>query len=234
MRVAPLVSTGKDSTYAAQLAAREHDVVALGAMVPGSEDSWMFHRPTRDLLGLFARATDTALVVEETEGEKEEELHDLRRLLARLKELGAQGVVTGAVASTYQRTRVEDLCDDLGLHVLSPLWGKDGAELLEEMLDTGMEIMVVKTAAMGLGEEWLGRVIDRDALEDLKELNEEHGVHVAGEGGEYETLTLSSPLFGGRIEVLDSEVRRRGSAYEMVVTRARYSPSRGSPRTSTA
>lgn len=233
MRVAPLVSTGKDSTYAMQLAARAHDVVALGAMVPSSEDSWMFHRPTRDLLNLFARATDTAIVIEETAGEKEKELDDLRRLLTRLKELGAEGIVTGAVASTYQRTRVEDLCDDLGLHVLSPLWGKDGAELLEEMLDAGMEIMVVKTAARGLGEEWLGRVIDRDALEELKELNEEHGVHVAGEGGEYETLTLASPLFRGRIEVQDTEVRRRGSAYELVVTRARFVPSpAGSPTAS--
>lgn len=224
MKVAALVSTGKDSTYAAQLAAEEHELVALGAMVPSRDDSWMFHRPTRELLHLFANATRHTIVIEETAGEKEKELDDLQRLLTRLKELGAEGIVTGAVASTYQRDRVQRLCDDLDLEPINPLWGKTGESLLEEMLNHGMEIMVVKVAAMGLDETWLGRIIDRDALQELKELNEECGVHVAGEGGEYETLTLSSPLFHSHISVERGTVTTQGSASELVVERARLKP----------
>lgn len=186
----------------------------------------MFHRPKMDLLGLFGRATGLPLVVEETGGEKEEELEDLRSLLLRLRDLGVEGVVSGAVESSYQRSRLDELCSELGLESLTPLWGRDGSELLREMLDAGMEVVVVKVAARGLGEEWLGRRLDGDALRELEELRESYGVHVAGEGGEYETLVLRSPLFDGRIAVSGGEVRREGSSAELLVD-AEFVPASG-------
>lgn len=221
MRVAALISTGKDSTYAMQLASEEHDVIALGAVVPRRRDSWMFHRPSRALLGLFARATDRALVVRETGAAREEELGDLRFLLERLVELGVEGVVTGAVESEYQRSRVEELCGELGLESINPLWGREGPGLLRDMVDSGMHVVVVKVAAMGLGEEWLGREIDGETIAELVELNEKYGVHVAGEGGEYETLVLESPIFDGRLHVVESRVVESGSSSELVVKEAR-------------
>lgn len=194
MRVAALVSTGKDSTYAMQLASEDHEVMCLGSLIPRRPGSWMFHEPRKHLLGLFARATGLPLVSRETSGVEGEELADLRRVMARMKELGAEAVVNGAVASEYQRSRVEQLCDRLGLEAISPLWGRSGEPLLREMLASGMESVVVKVAAMGLDESWLGRSIDDEAIQELVELRDSNGVHVSGEGGEYETLVTASPL----------------------------------------
>lgn len=227
MRAAALVSTGKDSAHAAHLASREHELISLGGMVPASPESYMFHRPTYELLHLFASAADLPIVIEETEGKKEEELDDLKRLLERLKELGAEAVVAGAVESSYQRDRLENLAGEQGMEVIAPLWNMDGEELLHEMLDSGLRAIVIKVAAMGLDESWLGREIDSDAVEELVELRKENRIHVAGEGGEYETLTLDSPLFTrGSIEVEETSFRREGRAAELIVERARLRPYR--------
>jgi len=61
------------------------------------------------------------------------------------------------------------------------------------MLDAGFEIRIIRVAAGGLDESWLGRTLDAAALDELAALNEEYGVHVLGEGGEFETLVTDGP-----------------------------------------
>ncbi len=81
-----------------------------------------------------------------------------------------KGIVTGAVASKYQMDRVNQICADLGIIQLSPLWGKDPQELLETEIKSGMEIIVVHAAANGLDKSWLGRRIDMKAAAELAKL----------------------------------------------------------------
>ncbi len=69
------------------------------------------------------------------------------------------------------------------------------------MLDAGFEIRIIRVAAYGLDESWLGRTLDADALDELEELNEEYGVHLLGEGGEFETLVTDGPHMDRRIEL---------------------------------
>ena len=69
------------------------------------------------------------------------------------------------------------------------------------MLDTGFQVTVVHVAAAGLDESWLGRTLDRTALADLEALNDEYGVHVLGEGGEFETLVTDGPHMDRPIEL---------------------------------
>jgi len=61
------------------------------------------------------------------------------------------------------------------------------------MLDAGFVIEIIQVAAHGLDESWLGRTLDADALDELEALNEEYGVHILGEGGEFETLVTDGP-----------------------------------------
>jgi diphthine-ammonia ligase len=222
MRLASLFSGGKDSTYATRLASLQgHEVAYLVTMESRREDSWMFHTVNSHLAPLVAKAYGMESIVAETHGEKETELEDLRAVLVRLE---IDGVVTGAIASTYQRSRVDVICRDLGLEHISPLWGRDTLKLMAEMLSEGLVMMVTAVAAMGLNESWLGRVLDTGAVEALRGLNERFGVDVCGEGGEMETLVLDAPWFRGRLEVLEARREWDGVRGSYVVERAGLIP----------
>jgi diphthine-ammonia ligase len=200
MRLASLFSGGKDSTYAAHLASLSEDkIVCLVTMRSEREDSWMFHTVNVHLSPVLAKAIGIENFVVETSGEKEREVDDLMRAL---EGQDVDGLVTGAVASTYQKSRVDKICDELGLRHVAPLWGRSSTELIDEVLDAGMEFMITAVAARGLDETWLGRVIDRAAARDLKGLSRRYGFDVCGEGGEMETLVLDAPWFGSRLEIL--------------------------------
>lgn len=220
MRVAVLVSGGKDSALALHRALEEDfEVECLVTMVPQREDSWMFHFPDVGLVRLFAEAAGFRLVVGETVGVKEEELKDLERVLGGLD---VEGVVCGAVASGYQRGRVEGVCGRLGLVSVCPLWGEDEVGLLRELVGLGFEVVVSRVAALGLGVEWLGRRLDEDAIGELVALNRRFGVSVVGEGGEYETLVLDAPFFREkRIELVEVERVWEGQSGYLKVKKAR-------------
>jgi len=93
------------------------------------------------------------------------------------------------------------MADRLDADLFAPLWQEDPTALAEEMLDAGFEITIIQVAAAGLGESWLGRTLDADALAELQELNDEYGVHVLGEGGEFETLVTDGPHMDRAIEL---------------------------------
>ena len=52
-------------------------------------------------------------------------------------------------------------CERLGLTSLALLWMRDQEELLQEMIEKGMEAILIKTAAAGLEpEKHLGKTIE--------------------------------------------------------------------------
>ena len=215
MKLAALCSGGKDSVYALWLALKKgHEVAKIVAIIPRREDSWMFHFPNIRLVDLFAECVDIPLTKAETSGVKEEELEDLKRVLG---ELEVEGVVSGAIASTYQKNRIDGICRELGLKSLTPLWGREPAELLRELIHAGFEILITSVAAEGFNESWLGRKIDEECIEDLKKLHEKFKINISAEGGEYETLVLDAPFFKKRIELVEVErIWRVDSGYLLV------------------
>ena len=222
MRLASLFSGGKDSTYASFLASREGELVYLVTVKPRREDSWMFHTVNLHLVPLLAEAQGFELVTVESSGEKEAELEDLKQALGALD---IDGIVTGAIASSYQKKRVDAICVELGLAHVSPLWGRTSPELLDEVIEAGMDVIVTTVAAMGLDESWLGRILDRDAAGELKELSMRHGFDVCGEGGEFETLVVDAPWFGMRLEIVEAMKEWDGVRGSYVVEEARLVPS---------
>jgi len=219
MRLASLFTGGKDSTYATRLTEKGGDEVAhLVTMIPRRVDSWMFHTVNIHLSGMVAEALGIDHVVGTTEGEKERELEDLRETLAGLD---VDGVVSGAIASSYQRSRVDGICDELGFEHRVPLWGRGGRALLEEMLSEGLVIVVTAVAALGLDSLWLGRVLDDAAVEELAGLNRRFGVDVCGDGGELETLVLDAPWFRRRLEITKATTMWDGISGRYQVEEAR-------------
>jgi len=214
MKVACLVSGGKDSIYAAYIAMNYGwDIEYLISVIP-EKLSWMYHTENLKIVPSIADAMDIPLLMKKSSAKKEEELQDLRELIEKAE---VDAVVSGAIASEYQRTRIEKICHETGVKSFTPLWHKRQEMLLRDMLHAGFEIMIVAAAAHGMGEEWLGRVIDEKCIDELEELNKKYGINVAGEGGEYETLVLDSPLYKKRIRVLQAKKTWDGSrgSYEI-------------------
>ncbi|MBS7622531.1 diphthine--ammonia ligase [Candidatus Bathyarchaeota archaeon] len=203
MRVAVLFSGGKDSLYTVQkLREVGHDVKLLLTLKPGSAESLLFHYPCVEWTSLQAEAMGIPISAFNVEAGREED--ELRECIAEIRiQHGVDGVAAGAVASQYQKRRIEDMADRLGLRCLTPLWGMDQMRLLREEVESGLEAVVVAVAALGLDQRWLGRTLDRDAIEELGRLRDRYGLNPSGEGGEYETFVVDSNMFKKRIVVSD-------------------------------
>ena len=192
MKLGVLFSGGKDSSYALYKASKTDDVVVLISIISKNKDSFMFHTPI-DNVDEQAKRLDIPLIKVETEGEKEEELEDLKLAIKKsVDEYGIDGVVTGAVASTYQASRVQKICDELDIYCFNPLWQMDQEKLLREVTSK-FKIKIVKVAADGLDSNWIGKIIDDEVISDLLKLKEKYKINVAGEGGEYESEVIEFP-----------------------------------------
>jgi len=218
MRVAVLATGGKDSTLALYKVLKGgYEVKYLVSMIPRREDSWMFHYPNMHLIDLFAEAVGLPLMKGETSGEKEVEVEDLKRLVAGLD---VEGLVCGAIASTYQKTRIEQICKQLNLKCIAPLWQQNPYNILREILNLKFEVIITGVYAHGFSKEWLGRKIDTETVDALMDLNRRFGVSPVGEGGEYETLVLDAPFFTKRLKIVEAEIVWKGQSGHLLIKRA--------------
>jgi len=222
MKLAVLYSGGKDSTLALHRAMRFGEVVCLVTVIPESDESYMFHYPNVALVELQAEAMGIPLVMEGTRGEKEVELADLERAVKRARdEYGAEGLVSGAVRSVYQASRVQRVCRRLDMWSFNPLWANNEEELLREVLRLGIKAIITGVAAYPFTEDYLGREIDEELVADLLRLRDRYGISPVGEGGEFETFVLDAPAFKKRIEVVSYEVTYRNYRGFYIIREAR-------------
>ena len=178
----------------------------------------MFHFPNVQWTRLQALALELPHHVLEA---KNDELLSLKEGLAEVKEdLGINGVVTGAVASDYQKSRIDRVCDDLGLKSFAPLWHKDPRILVEDLRLLGFKILMIGVGAGGLDESWLGKELTSDRWAMLETLSMKYGIHLTGEGGEYETLVIDAPMFKKRIQIAGAHNEWDGESGHYVIENA--------------
>lgn len=205
MTVTALASGGKDSTFAAYLADTQGWTVdELLTLAPEDPESMMFHTPNLDLVKWQAEAWGKRhrRVPIHGRGEAAEE-----SALEHALEGERAAVVAGAIASSYQWSRVNRICYRVGRPLYAPLWGKAPGRVVREEIDAGLDIRLVHLSAEGLDPAWLGRRLDRDLLAEIERRHAEvRAVNVAGEGGEYETLVVDAPFFAQPL-VLEETVR---------------------------
>ncbi len=208
MRLGILFSGGKDSTYAAYLAKKEgNDIACLITLVSENLASYMFHTPSIDKAVEQAEAMGTHIIVCSTKGEKEKELEDLEDAIKEaIKRYKIEGLVTGALASDYQASRIQKICDKLKIKCVNPLWKMNPEQYWDDLLKDNFKIMIIGVASDGLGKEWLGKTIGKEELEKLKKLSKKYLFHMGFEGGEAETFVLDCPLFKRALEVVEGEV----------------------------
>ncbi|MBS3170597.1 diphthine--ammonia ligase [Candidatus Woesearchaeota archaeon] len=207
MKLGVLFSGGKDSSYAAYLASQNNELVCLITIHSKNLYSYMFHTPSISKTKLQAEVMNLPLIEVNTKGEKEIELNDLKdAIIDAKKKYKIEGIVTGAVESVYQASRIQKICDDLGLEVFNPLWQKNQIELLNDLIKNKFEVIIVAVAAEGFDTSWLGRKIDVNMIEELVKLNKKYGINPAFEGGEAESFVLNCPLFKKKLKVVNKRI----------------------------
>ena len=219
MRLAAMYSGGKDSTFATYLAEQMgHEIVCLVTVRPEDRASWIFHTPNLSVVPVMAEAMGKELVTVPSDGTEEGDMAAMRDALSGLD---IDGIVVGALWSDYQWDRMNLICGDLGLFVLAPLWRKDQDTVYDEMVSAGIEAIIVGVFAEGLDERWLGRRLDAETKRELCRLRDRYGISIMGEGGEYESMTLDSPMHLKRLVIDGSEKRMERNAGTFDVTSVR-------------
>ena len=220
--VVALISGGKDSCYSMlQCIAAGHKIVALANLRPKDReenelDSYMFQTVGHQAIELYSEAMKLPLFCGNINGSslnvgsnyiptEEDEVEDLYQLLHNIKQtMNFDAICSGAILSDYQRVRVENVCQRLDLVSLAYLWRRDQADLLDEMIESKMESIIIKVASLGLDQKHLGSSL-AEMRNHLHKMNSKYGLNVCGEGGEYETFTLNCLLFQRKLEIEDSE-----------------------------
>lgn len=238
MKFVALVSGGKDSFFNVLHCLKQgHQLVATANLYPADEsqqelDSYMFQTVGHDVVSYYEKCTGLPIFRHPIKrgGSKNlemnytrtlnDEIEDLYSLLLEVKTAvpDIEAVSVGAILSSYQRTRVEDVCMRLNLIVLSYLWQRDQLELMTEMCSMSknldneaeecgkLDARIIKVAAVGLDQSHLNKSLPQ-IFPTMKKLNQLYDVHICGEGGEFETMVLDAPFFiKGKLRVVSERV----------------------------
>lgn len=199
MKVAVLSSGGKDSSAAIWWAqCKGWDITHLVTMLVEGDDSWMFQIPGTSLVEAQAKLCDYDWLPVTTQGVQEEEILDLEKALSQIK---IDGIVSGAIRSDYQKTRLERMCERLEIKSFTPLWHQSSESHMDGLVSNGFQVMITGVSSEGLTDEWLGHILTTDSLLRLKSLAAKYRFNVDGEGGEYETLVVAGPHMKGSLDL---------------------------------
>ena len=219
VRVAVLASGGKDSTYASWWAQLQGwDVVSLVTVLVRGDDSMMFQLQNTWISAFQASSMGIPWRPVISSGEAEKEVIDLEKsinsevvdfddnewafppgieapddLVIHSGALEIDALVVGALRSDYQKTRIERMCQRLGIASFCPIWHKDSREHMQSLLDHGFGVIFTSVSTEGMNEDWIGRTLERESLNELIALSLRYRFNLDGEGGEFETIVVSAP-----------------------------------------
>jgi diphthine-ammonia ligase len=192
MRATVLWTGGKDSAMAFYKArSAGHDVVNLLTFVPEKAD-FLAH-PLR-----FMKYQAKAIDIPHYEAVVTAPLEDgYEKAIRAFKNKHKIDVfITGDMAEVDAMPNwIRQRCKSSGVEVITPLWGVDRRKAFTELLSCGFKAMISCVKIGSLGEEWLGRELDKKALDELSAINKKTGLDICGEQGEYHTLVLDGPIF---------------------------------------
>ena len=236
MKVGVLTSGGKDSAYSAWWAQMQGwEVVALITVGIEEEDSMMFQIQGTYISAFQASSMNIPGLPVRSKGVEELEINDLREALEGKKnnmktfeeiwpknipkpknieiingKMEIDALVTGALRSDYQKTRIERMCNEIGIKSFCPLWHKNSEEHMKSLLQHGFEIKFVSVSCEGLDSSWLGESLTSTRLENLIFLAKKYRFNLDGEGGEFETITVNGPHMKKRINCYGTPIFSSG------------------------
>jgi diphthine-ammonia ligase len=193
MKTAVVLWTGgKDSCLALHLASEENfKILALVTFVPEGNTEFQAH-PQSKMLRQAERLGLKIHFVEIREPYRPSYVEALKWIK---NSMGAATVVTGDIDLVQgQPNWIVDCCGGLGLEVHRPLWKKDRAWIMQELLSRKIQVRISYINHPAIPSTWLNRLIDEGLLKELQSLASSSGIDLAGENGEYHTMVVDGPL----------------------------------------
>jgi diphthine-ammonia ligase len=223
LKLAALYSGGKDSTFAIYQAKQEgHVVVCLVTILPLSDESKFLHYSNVHITKLQAHSMRLPhLYGSSISNDIKTEASWLESLLMQAKkDFGIEGIVHGGILSEFQKNNFENVCKNLGLKIIAPLWGIDQKEYMKKLIESNFKFIITSVSSGGLDDSWLGREITKEDVDDLEKLSITHGFNLSFEGGEAESLVLSCPLFLKPLRIIKSNKTWDGYRGRFEITEA--------------
>ena len=191
-------SAGKDSCLACYKAIEQgYNVKYLLNFISKEHKRCCFHGIENKLVQVQSNAVEIPIVQKEVSPDMQEYEKEFKEAVSELKNKGIGGMVFGDVYLDEHREWVERVCKDLKIQPIQPLWSIPAEDVVEEFINLGFKAIVVSCKADLFGKEFVGRYVDNELLDELKEKN----ICPCGENGEFHTFVVDGPLFKKRIEI---------------------------------
>lgn len=117
-------------------------------------------------------------------------LHQIKR------KHNVEAMVFGDIDLQPHRDWEEMVCAEAGLEAMLPLWQQGRRQLVDEMIENGIEAMIVSCNTQ-MGEAYLGRTITPALVNDL----EKAGIDACGENGEFHSVVINCALFDKPVQL---------------------------------
>ncbi|MGQ9723258.1 MAG: diphthine--ammonia ligase [Candidatus Jordarchaeum sp.] len=209
-------SGGKESTLSLYKALSQGVTVSYLMSFVSSIGRSMSHAIKVELLEAQSEALEIPIVMREVTWETYE--RGFKELVNELKAKGVDGCIFGDVWIEEHKKWTERVCKELGIRGLSPLFDADPVDLFKEFIGLGFEALVIMVKKEFMGDEWLGRKLDEDFLNEILELKNEKNIDVLGEMGEYHTFVYDGPIFKKRVEITRTQKTSRENFIYLDIT----------------
>ena len=193
-------SGGKDSCLALYRSLKNFKVTYLLNMISEDGKYSRSHGIKASLLTLQTETAGIKIIQRKSSWESYEK--EFKKTILTLKTEKVTTGIFGDIDVQEHRDWIERVCQETGITPVFPLWKCKREELVNEFIQAGFKAIVVSTNAKFLGAEWLGRKIDGEFINDLKNLG---NIDLCGEAGEYHTFVFDGPIFKNPIEFIIGE-----------------------------
>lgn len=195
-------SGGKDSCLAYYKAVKQgYKIKSLLSFISRESKRGCFHGVVGDLIKMQADALGVPLTLEEVSPDMQKYEEEFKNAVNKFKMHGIKSMVFGDIYLLDHQSWVDRVCNEIGIKPVEPLWNESTEDLLNEFIDLGFKTVIVSCKADVLGEEFIGKFIDKEIIKEFKKRN----VCPCGENGEYHTLVVDGPIFKNRINILESQ-----------------------------
>ncbi len=206
-------SGGKDSCLACYNAIKKgYDVKYIFNTISKEFKRVNFHGTSKDLLEKQTEAVSIPLCqIETTPDNYTPEFKDAVSKLMEKEDI--EGMVFGDIYLEEHKKWIDDVCDDLDIKAIMPLWNKKSEDVINEFINYDFEAIVVGVWTKNIknGDEWVGRKIDKKFIDYVKGYN---GIDICGENGEYHSFVIDGPLFKKKIDILATKKVYKEGEYD--------------------
>jgi len=151
------------------------------------------HLENKRMINLISQATGIPAIIV---GKKPQDI------AKALKKIGADLLVSGVTTTPEHLDYYKEILDPIGVKQYAPHFGKDPIVGLDEMQLLGFQCLVIEVdTSLGANKDWLGKVIDKAILDEIKQRVAEKKINPIGEWGEYHTLVVDCPIYKKKIGV---------------------------------